>query len=526
MNYIIDFIDTATDKEIQDYLTANQANVLKVYNNLSKIYLVTADNSPAITDLVSSVHIDLEVSLTVNNSEYTTTSFNDNSQEILIGSNNPNEWWKISSFNTVDFEKDAQTFQRRSYFNQVYLVDSGIATFHNEFLGKSVQNLFTFNSDYTDNLGHGTQLASVISGQICGITNACIKSVKVLDKGVSTKLSDLVAAFDAIYYDWLTLEGRVSFINISWTIPANEYIESKLRFLLAQGLYVICSAGNTASPIDNLTPARMPEVITVGSYNENLVPSVFSNYSLANSAYQLDGFAPGENIYVATLDNKYKLTSGTSIATAIMTACLIYNFHTLTGKYGETLINLPKQLLAAISLSRRDLLTLDDPYRACPNCIATMDIEFVVPNSKTSLGEIIFTLKYDNMVVRRLYNPYDYPTAEYTRLPPGLSIENGVLLGKTSNVDNLPYRHNNVSLRLTSKTGEITQYTLTILTYDDINYLIDQQIPLSQLDQDLVITPTEGDGCIFFRTLPGCVDYGCPTANCYAFMKLQFCACF
>ena len=60
----------------------------------------------------------------------------------------------------------------------IYLVDFGVDSAHPELSNSNIVNLWSYNQDFSDPLGHGTSMASVIVGSTLGVVpDAELKSV-------------------------------------------------------------------------------------------------------------------------------------------------------------------------------------------------------------------------------------------------------------------------------------------------------------------------------------------------------------
>jgi hypothetical protein len=395
--YIVDFKNTIDQTAINDFLAANNASIVKNYSFFTKTFLLeslaTPIDSNAITEYIienDTTTITPLLTSRVIISDHTYGTVKTNAATISVDQEIENDWWKIVCIRDFDYDNPKLTFYRSGANTIVYVLDSGVNISHPEFINSEIENLFTFNNDYSDNHGHGTAIASVINGQNCGVSNCTVKSVKIFDSNTGTKQSDIINALESIYLDSIENPNKNKIVNCSWTIAKNEYIESKLRFLMQRDIFIVCSAGNSGQVIDNVTPASMTDVITIGSFNDNLLPSDFSNYSTPNAIFtdsneinygKLDGWAPGEKIYAATIDNGYALTAGTSIAAGIHSAVLAYNLGILND---YPLHILDKDYLgfgSAHSLSLHNLLDLNDPkYASSKNSISSMWFEYPWPS--------------------------------------------------------------------------------------------------------------------------------------------------
>ncbi len=387
MNYILDFNNQMTDQEITEYALDNNITLLKQFDAFEKVYLASCDVEPSVNEsLISCINDDhstldllsFQVDLVQETTTYTTVDIESD-----------DNWWKVASIANIDFDQRLYQHPLNGNKCSVYILDSGIEIGHSEFQSSNIQLLHSFTNEFADNNGHGTALASVITGSTCGLTNTNLKIVKIFDNSVPTKQSDLLSAFNAVYNDYVANGKTPAIINLSWTIPYNQYINDKIQYLIDSGVYVICSAGNSGAAIEDVTPACIPDVITVGSYDTALMPSNFSNYTdsslisfTANETNfgALDGWAPGERIKSAGLNNTYGYSAGTSISSAIASSVLAYNTALYLNNNSEDIVNQadswwktnPKIETIKKSLFRRTgVLELTGKYSNSVNAMAT-----------------------------------------------------------------------------------------------------------------------------------------------------------
>jgi subtilisin family serine protease len=365
MQYIIDFANSSDKATIAKYLSDEKMGVVAVLSDIQNCYLVNSDTYPKSNEIIDSIVLDSDSPIKLLSSTY---------EQVTFATHTESNWWKMASFTKPDFNLETQSYDRRGAKSTVYVVDSGVSALHPEFRNAKVTNLFSFNGDFTDYNGHGTAIASVISGETCGVTNAEIKSVKVFQSGVSTLQSHLVAAFDAILLDVIANPLGMKIVNLSWGVSKNLYLESKIQALVDANIIVITAAGNSGIPIENVTPASMDSVFTIGAYNQNFQPCDFSNYTgpisttLGESNYgALDCWAPGELISAATLDNLTSPVGGTSIAAAIMAAAFAYNADANTLASGEVPNDIFERRDNLHSIINNGILTLNGKYSGSVN---------------------------------------------------------------------------------------------------------------------------------------------------------------
>lgn len=395
MQYLVDFHHNATDPEISQYLTDNGCTVLKEWDNFDRVFLVECNSAPVATSIVERLVEELPMKVKplmhINHvsgetNPYIGTHNNPNLPTITISTTDEHDWWKNYSYQTPKFDQPTYTINRLGQNTTIYLMDSGIELTHPEFEGANIVNLYTVTpGDYNDYRGHGTALASVMVGKTCGITAATIKNVKIYDQNHTTLQSEFLDALDAVINDHV--DGKFAILNCSWVIEKNEYIEHKLRIAFDEGIHIMAAAGNQGTSIEDVTPASMMEALTTGAYNKDLLPCDFSNYTGGSSISvttagvntgELDGWAPGEQIWSASLLGQYAYAAGTSIATAIASAVAAANTHYMLDDQGIMVPPYNEGSLSTIDPNgaghvfiKQDLLDLSDPkYSTSINLIA------------------------------------------------------------------------------------------------------------------------------------------------------------
>ena len=382
MRYLIDFKNDTTQESIDLFFTENNIQVIKNFNAFDKVYLVSTDQIIPFEDIIESITNDdsstiVPLEFNVDLTTYTYT-------ESTIRLNDDKDWWKNYSIYNPSFDEEEYTLPRKGIRSLIYLLDSGIKVDHPEFQNCNIENLWTFNDSFDDVSGHGTALASVMIGNTCGLTSAKVLNVRIFDPQTPTKQSDILGALDAVYQHYMDHQTLVPIINCSWSISKNSYIEQKFQFLINQGFYVVAAAGNSGTAVENVTPASMKDVITIGSYGPELKPSSFSNYSNPSvventqgdvNTGELDGWAPGEKIWVASLNGEHNYANGTSFSCAIVSSSLAYNNDNYCFE-NSALSSLWKQIGKKImlrTLSRKNLLILTDQYKLSNSLICTFD---------------------------------------------------------------------------------------------------------------------------------------------------------
>lgn len=469
MNYIVDFIDDITEAQLDKWMLDNEVTKHTLIDSRSSVYLVETTKTPATSDLVEAITEDINISSqllgtveVIPLSTGTSASFD-----------HDGDWWKTVSCLAIDFTADETTFEHRGAMTNVYLLDSGVLSTHPELVDAKIENVFSLNAEYTDTSGHGTALASLIVGKTCGITNSTLKNVKIFEKQQDTMLSDLVKAFDAILVDIVANPNSIAVVNMSWSIAKNEYVESKIQRLIDVGAIVIAAAGNSGLPIENVTPASMANVLTVGAFDQDFKPADFSDYTSditntpdATNHGELDVWAPGVAIKAALLDGTVGNISGTSAAAAIMAACAAYNSdmsYTNEGPATKAAI-----LIGIQSKMKHDLLVLSEKYASSVNRCATF-----IPHAISNFEYGTFTITnliYANVPnsVFIAHNTLVSKIELSIDLPAGLTLSNGWIVGQLETPPTTGTEELNFIASITYLSGVVNDYNvkLFLLTPD------------------------------------------------------------
>lgn len=195
-----------------------------------------------------------------------------------------------------------------------YDVDTGTWPGHTEFQTNGVSRVSldykAIGSTFDDTNGHGTEVCSLIGGNICGIAkNVSIHSVKCLDgpynSTSSGSIGQILSGLNWIYVHRL----RPTVVNMSlscstpglhWILTTNgpEFIvpavEEAVWRIIRSGAPVCCSAGNSNRNAIFTAPQDLPQAICVGSIDSADEKSSFSCFGEI-----VDLFAPGDSDYIA-----------------------------------------------------------------------------------------------------------------------------------------------------------------------------------------------------------------------------------
>lgn len=167
-----------------------------------------------------------------------------------------------------------------------------------------------------DDNQHGTHVSGIIAaanneiGMVGVAPEAKIIPVKVLNRAGNGSLVDVAKGIR-----WAVDEGKADLICMSLGSPRPvQEVRKAIQYALSKGAVCFVAAGNSGMTREVFYPANYPEAIAIGSIDENLCRSGFSN-----TGDNLDFMAPGGRIFSTVPDNWYAILSGTSMAAPFAT---------------------------------------------------------------------------------------------------------------------------------------------------------------------------------------------------------------
>ncbi|WP_310726898.1 type VII secretion-associated serine protease mycosin [Streptomyces sp. N2A] len=228
--------------------------------------------------------------------------------------------WALSAF-------DAQAIEKVSTGRgvTVAVVDTGVDGAHPDLVGNVLpgKNFLSGGGRAdreTDNV-HGTAMASLIAGHGHGVGKASgIKGLapgaKILPLRVNVdgdlQFGSVKGVAQAIRY---AVDHGASVINLSLASPSRiPALDEAIQYARQKDAVLVAGAGNDGTSKPNY-PASLPGVIAVGAVDSAGRIWEKSNYGSSNLLA-----APGVDNYTAGLKHQYQTTSGTSDATAYVSA--------------------------------------------------------------------------------------------------------------------------------------------------------------------------------------------------------------
>jgi len=195
----------------------------------------------------------------------------------------------------------------------VYVIDTGIRTTHQEFGGRASVVFDAFGSNGQDCNNHGTYVAGTVGGSTYGVAKGVsLKAVRVLDCNGSGQYSGVIAGVDWVTAHRINPAVANMSLGCQGTFPCIvQSVDDAVANSVASGVTYTVAAGNNSVDAAFVTPARANGVITVGATDISDTRASFSNFGPA-----LEVFAPGVSILssIATSNTATAFFNGTSMA--------------------------------------------------------------------------------------------------------------------------------------------------------------------------------------------------------------------
>jgi hypothetical protein len=197
----------------------------------------------------------------------------------------------------------------------VYSVDSGIRSSHDEFIGRiGLQANFVSDQGATnaaDCNGHGTHTCGTLAGTLAGVAKkATINVVRVFGCDAQGPVDQVLAGLSFVLTTMLARK-RPTVVNLSFAAPKIKSLNDAVVRLVQAGAFVAVAAGNAGDDAFNYSPSSAQGVVATAASESD---DSLAGYSNVGSCVGI--IAPGSAIPSASIlgDNAYVYMSGTSMA--------------------------------------------------------------------------------------------------------------------------------------------------------------------------------------------------------------------
>jgi subtilisin family serine protease len=190
-----------------------------------------------------------------------------------------------------------------------YVLDTGIDTNHEEFVGRVGECFNYYGSGCADDHGHGTHVSGTVLGTEYGVAKAAIlHGAKVLVNGSGSDAS-VIAGINWATEHCLENNYKDCIGNMSLGGGKSNSLDVALCRSINTGVSWAVAAGNSDSNACNSSPARVRQALTVAASDSGDKKASWSSHGPC-----VDIVAPGVNIISARNHGGSTVMSGTSMA--------------------------------------------------------------------------------------------------------------------------------------------------------------------------------------------------------------------
>jgi subtilisin family serine protease len=190
------------------------------------------------------------------------------------------------------------------------VIDSGIDAKHPELAGAIAASFDALGSKEGPH-AHGTGIAGAIvsHARLMGSAPAAqILAIRAFGAAANGAESTSFVILKSLDY---AVGHGAQIINMSFAGPKDALIERAIAAVAAKGIVMVAAAGNAGPKSAPLYPAANPDVIAVSATDAQ-----DKLFSASNRGGYVAMAAPGVDIFLPAPDQKYQMTSGTSLSAA------------------------------------------------------------------------------------------------------------------------------------------------------------------------------------------------------------------
>ncbi|WP_250003046.1 S8 family serine peptidase [Actinoplanes sp. M2I2] len=197
----------------------------------------------------------------------------------------------------------------------VAVIDTGVDSGHRDLRGATVPGWVVTREEPTNNVDtgpHGTGMAALIAGRGHG-DGAGLLGVAPRSKVMPIRpVNDDLLISNGIRW---AVDHGAKVVNMSFHLASDQVLADAIAEAYANDVVLVASAGNGGGAVGE--PGAFPHVVTVGSVGRDNRVASFSN-----RGPQVDLVTYGVGIPVARPGNRYDVTNGTSVSTALVSGAV------------------------------------------------------------------------------------------------------------------------------------------------------------------------------------------------------------
>ncbi|AYP68308.1 subtilisin DY [Bacillus phage vB_BcoS-136] len=198
---------------------------------------------------------------------------------------------------------------------KIAVIDTGVDMNHQDLKDSIVRtiNMQTKTRDVTDEFGHGTHVAGLLTGKKTGVApNSELYVAKVLDANGRGSMANIL---DGITF---AINNNVDILCMSLGVSQKLPLILEQRIIDAyySGITIVCATGNS-NKNEVEYPSFYDKVVAVGGVDKDFKRASFSNFGR-----EMNVVAPSVEILSIYKDGNYARMSGTSMASPIVAGAI------------------------------------------------------------------------------------------------------------------------------------------------------------------------------------------------------------
>lgn len=225
--------------------------------------------------------------------------------------------WGLDRIDQREGGDNLYKYETRAETVTVYVIGTGVAPDTADLAGRVApgKDFVDGDDDADDGNGNGTWLAGIVGGEEFGVAkDVRIVPVRVLDDQGSGTTEGVIEGITWVRDN--AEQPAVALVGLGGS--ADQALDAAVA-ALAETVPVVVPSGNDATDAENISPARVPEALTVAAADSSDGAAATSNHGSA-----IDLFAPGVDIPAEGLDGPVTYSGSTAAAAHVAGGAALY----------------------------------------------------------------------------------------------------------------------------------------------------------------------------------------------------------